>query len=71
MAVDATDGHRRGKLEDSPLVSTIYRFSLGVENERADEKRDGRICIARPNSQARTGLTMRGIGNHTLLMIAC
>ena len=31
------------------------RFSLSVENERADAGRDGRTCLARPNSQARTG----------------
>ena len=30
------------------------RFSLGVENERADAERDGRTHLARPNSQART-----------------
>ena len=31
------------------------RFSLSVENERADAGRDGQTCLARPNSQARTG----------------
>ena len=31
------------------------RFSLSVENERADAGRDGRTCLARPNSRARTG----------------
>ena len=34
-------------------VSTI--FSLSVENEQADAGRDGRNCLARPNSQARPG----------------
>ena len=38
----------------SPRVST--RFSLGVENERADAGQDGRICFARTNSSARTGI---------------
>ena len=30
-------------------------FSLGVENKGADAGRNGRTCLARPNSQARTG----------------
>ena len=30
------------------------RFSLSVANERADAGWDGQICLARPNSQART-----------------
>ena len=41
---------RKGK---SPRICT--RFSLGVENERANVGRDGRTCLARPNSQAWTG----------------
>ena len=36
-----------------PRVST--RSSLRMENERGDAGRDGRTCLARPNSQARTG----------------
>ena len=36
-----------------PYVST--RFSLNVENEQADARRDCRTCLARSNSQARTG----------------
>ena len=36
-----------------PSVTT--RFNLGVENEQADAGRDGRTCLVRPNSQARTG----------------
>ena len=44
-----------GKKERNPWVST--RFSLGVENDRGDAGRDGRTCLARPNSQARTGTT--------------
>ena len=36
-----------------PRVST--RFSLSVKNEKANAGRDGRTCLARPNSQARTG----------------
>ena len=31
------------------------RFGLSVDNEQADAGRDGRICLARPNSQAQTG----------------
>ena len=31
------------------------RFSLSVENERADAGRDGQACLARPTFQARTG----------------
>ena len=30
-------------------------FSLGTENVRPDAGRDGRPCLARSNSQARTG----------------
>ena len=33
------------------------RFSLSVENEQADAGRDGRTRLAKPNSQARTGIT--------------
>ena len=40
-----------GRKERIPLVST--RFRMGAENERADAERDGRTCLARPNSQAR------------------
>ena len=39
------------KIERNP-VST--RFSLSVENELADARRDGQTRLARPNSQART-----------------
>ena len=31
------------------------RFSLSVENEQADTRRDGQICLAKPNFQAGTG----------------
>ena len=31
------------------------RFSLSVEIEQAHSGQDGRSCLARPNSQARTG----------------
>ena len=31
------------------------RFSLGVENERADAGRDGRTILARPNLHSRMG----------------
>ena len=36
-----------------PGVST--RFSLSVENEQADTRRDGQICLAKPNFQAGMG----------------
>ena len=37
-------------------ISHNTRFSLGVEDQRADTGgRDGRASLARPNSQARTG----------------
>ena len=36
-------------------MSRSIIFSLRVENEQADAGRDGRTCLARPNSQARTG----------------
>ena len=36
-----------------PRVNT--RLRLSVENEQADAGRDGRTCLARPDSQARTG----------------
>ena len=41
------------KLGEIPRVST--RFSLNVENEQTDAGRDDQTCLARPNSQARTG----------------
>ena len=45
-----------------------------MENEQADTRRDGQICLTKPNSQARTGtrkyfpvqLTMERIGKFTL-----
>ena len=41
------------KLGGIPRVST--RFSLSVKNEQTDAGRDDQTCLARPNSQARTG----------------
>ena len=41
------------KLGGIPRVST--RFSLSVANEQTDAGRDELSCLARPNSQARTG----------------
>ena len=38
------------------------RFSLSVENEQADAGRDGQTHIARPNSQARPGIPLEGVG---------
>ena len=49
------DANAEGKRnERNPCENT--RFSLGVENDRADTGRDDRTCLARPNSQARTGV---------------
>ena len=68
------------KMTPSPKAAEIPRvsatFSLSVENEWADAGRDGRTCLARPNSQARTGtfffftvqLTTRRIGNNNRLV---
>ena len=52
-------------------VST--RFSVSIENEQANTRRDSQTCLAKPNSQAQTGsrkcfpvqLTMNRIGNFT------
>ena len=61
-----------------PRIST--RFSLSVENKQTDAGRDGQTCLARLNSQARTGtgkyfifilyfqLTMSRFGNLTRLI---
>ena len=54
-----------------PRVST--RFSVSIENEKADKRRYSQTCLAKPNSQARTGarkffpvqLTINRIGNLT------
>ena len=53
-------------------VST--RFGVSIENEQADTRRDSQTCLAKPNSQARTGarkffpvLNMNRIGNLTQL----
>ena len=35
-------------------VSKHHIFSLSVENEEADTRRDGRTCLVTPNSQTRT-----------------
>ena len=42
------------EIERNPEVST--RFSPSMENEQADAGRDGWTRLARPNSQAQTGL---------------
>ena len=54
-----------------PCAST--RFSVSIENEQVDTRRDSQTCLAKPSSQARTGarnffpvqLTMNRIGNLT------
>ena len=59
-----------------PQVST--RFSVSIENEQADKRRDSQTCLAKPNSQARTGadkifpvqLPINRIGNLTQVIYA-
>ena len=46
-----------GKKERSPRVKDIFRLS--VEKERPDAERDGQTSLAKPNSQARTGTTVK------------
>ena len=43
-----------GSKERSPRLH--IRFSLDVENEWADTGRGSQTCLARPNSQVRTGI---------------
>ena len=47
-------GCRRGKREERGKPASKHQLSLGVKNEPADAGRDGRTCLARPYSQART-----------------
>ena len=47
------DGRCRGKRGESRDKYQPIRFSLRLEDERADAGRDGSIYLARPNSQAR------------------
>ena len=57
-----------------PWVRT--RFSVSIENEQADKRRYSQTCLAKPNSQARTGarkfspvqLTINRVGNLTQLI---
>ena len=52
------------------------RFSVSIENEQADKRRYSQTCLAKPDSQARTGarkfspvqLTINRIGNLTQLI---
>ena len=52
------------------------RFSVSIENEQADTRRDSQTCLAKQSSQAQTGarkifpvqLTMDRIGNLTRLI---
>ena len=37
-------------IESNPMSK--HRFSLSVENEQADTRRDGQICLAKTNFQA-------------------
>ena len=36
------------------LWDYLLSFTLDVKNEQADARRDGRSCLARPNSQTQT-----------------
>ena len=49
------DGRRRGKREGGEGPVNKHQIGLDVENKRADAGRNGRTCLARPSSQARTG----------------
>ena len=71
-------GRRGGKQVRNPVSKhPPIRFSLSEENERADARRDGRICPAKANPQANGGRgkfissaepTASRIGNHTRLI---
>ena len=64
-------GRRRGIREEYRT-----RFSFSIENEQADKRRYSQTCLAKPNSQARTGarkffpvqLIINRIGNLTQLI---
>ena len=54
VPVDGIDGRCQSrKAGGIPCAST--RFGLNMEDKLSDAGRDGRTCLARPNSQARTG----------------
>ena len=44
-----------GKFMDDTVDIGSTRFSLSVENEQADTRRDGQICLAKPNFRAGRG----------------
>ena len=50
--IDGPDAAESGK-ERNPRISTIFSL-LSVKNEWADAGRDGRACLAKPHSQARS-----------------
>ena len=58
MAIDGIDRLHRVRREAGKEPVSKHqpiRFSLGMENERADAERDGRAYLARRNSRARMG----------------
>ena len=57
IAVDSIKLDAVAEIGRNPVCD---RFSLSLENEQAVLGRDGRICLARSNSQARTGTTSSG-----------
>ena len=69
MAVDAfiVIVAESGKRDRSPWPST--RFSLGMGNEGTDAGRDGRSCLAKLNSQVRTGTGNARARTHTYTYI--
>ncbi|CAN0192735.1 unnamed protein product, partial [Ascophyllum nodosum] len=77
-AANNRDGDDDGDSGSYPLFIKADLYVYDVEAEQADAGRDGRICLTRPNSQARTGtgekmfipfqLTSSSIGTHTELI---
>ena len=61
---------------NSGRIPSTRFFSVSIENEQADKRRYSQTCLAKPNSQARTGarkfspvqLTINRIGNLTQLI---
>ena len=46
---------KAGEEGEEPVSKHQIRFTLGVENERADGGRDGRTRLVRPSSQGANG----------------
>ena len=53
---DQTPAATRSAIEKSPPIKIDFKkFSVIVENQEGDAGRDDQTCLARPNSQTRTG----------------